>query len=51
MARNFTERLVTIWSRDNPLFPAHRQYGQPAFHPQQVWYYADFKVVEVQLIL
>ena len=29
MARNSTERLVAseIWSRENPLFSAHRQHG------------------------
>ena len=47
MARNSTEWLVAIWSRENPLFPAHRHHGQPAFHHLQVRYYADFKGVEV----
>ena len=28
MARNSTERLVAIWSRENPLFPVNRSYGQ-----------------------
>ena len=34
MAMNSTERLVagTIWSRDDPLFPAHRRLGvKPPF--------------------
>ena len=35
MARNSTERLVSsaIWSREDPLFPAHRQLGvDPLFN-------------------
>ena len=28
MARNSTERLVAVWSRENPLFAVNRQYGQ-----------------------
>ena len=51
MARNSTERLVAIWNRENPLFPAHRQDSQPAFHHLQLWHSADCKRVEVQLIL
>ena len=26
--------LVAIWSRDNPLFPVHRQHGDKASTPQ-----------------
>ena len=41
-----TERLVATWSRENSLFPTHRQHGQPAFqHQLQVWYYANYKEV------
>ena len=50
MARNSTKRLKAIWSRENPLFPAHRQHGEPAFHHLQAWYCADLKGVEVRLI-
>ena len=50
MVWNSTEWLVTIWSRENPLLPIHRRHRQPAFHYLQVWYYADFKGVEVRLI-
>ena len=46
-SKNFTERLVAIWSRENPLFLAHRQHGQLAFHQLQVLYYAGFKGAEV----
>ena len=28
MARNSTEQLVMIWSRENPLFSVHCQHGQ-----------------------
>ena len=34
MARNSTERLVAIWSRENPLFPVHRLHGNKASTPQ-----------------
>ena len=47
MARNTKERLVAVWSQENPLFPGHGEHGQPAFHHLQVWYYADFNDVEV----
>ena len=29
--------VTTIWSRENPLFPIHRRYGQPAVHHLQGW--------------
>ena len=28
MANNITERLVAIWSRENPLFPVYRKHEQ-----------------------
>ena len=32
--KNLTERLVAIWSRENPLFPVHRQHEDKASTPQ-----------------
>ena len=48
MARTSTERLVasTIWSRENPLFPAHRHHGVNTTHPsiyKQMLYHAGFR--------
>ena len=34
MARNSTERLVVIWSREDPLFPVQRQHGDKESTPQ-----------------
>ena len=34
---------TTVWSREDPLFSAHRPHRQLTFHHLQVLYYAGFK--------